>query len=135
MESVRSRLFGTPGEPVPAVDPENVKRFWQMVKELEAVQPGETIAITVRLMERTCKPGADVRAVRYRTGMMEMMTMVAPKQMAEFMREGEPSDAVFRAAATVSMTWMGIGAPQKEFPFDTNEFLALCGCGTQSSDS
>lgn len=78
-------------------------------------------------MERIFKPGADIRATSYRAGMMQMMTMLAAEQMAEFVCDGCPSDAVLRAAATIPMIWMEVGTPQQGLPFDTNEFLALFG--------
>jgi len=35
------------------------------------------------------------------------MNQMAPAQLAQFMREGQPDDAVFQAAAKVPAEWMG----------------------------
>lgn len=55
------------------------------------------------------------------------MTQIAPEHLARFMRNGQPDDSVFLAAATVPAEWMGVGIIRQGSPFDANEFLRLCG--------
>jgi len=114
---------GKPGEPVPAVDPEDLKAVWQIGKEAEA---RGVKAIGDVIFKQACKPGADTGAVYYRATSIWMMDRFAPEPLAQFMRDGEPDDAVFRAAAKVPMEWTGVGIVQTGPPFDVNEFLKLC---------
>jgi hypothetical protein len=57
---------------------------------------------------------------------------VFPPQLARFTREGQPDDAVFRAAAKVPAEWVGVGIVRESLPFDVNEFLRLCGEETET---
>ena len=118
---------GKPGEPVPAVDPDDVKSVWKLGKEAEA---RGVKAIGGAIIEQACKPGADTGAVYYRATSIWMMAHIAPEQLAQFTRDGQPDDAVFRAAAKVPTEWMGAGVVRQGPPFDVNEFLKLCGEGS-----
>src|ERR1700682_1262909 len=117
------RYGGKPGEPVPAVDPQDVKTVWQIGRDAQANHVG---AVGVDLMKHACKPGADIEAVCYRAGLVWLITQIAPEDLARFTREGQPDDAVFRAAAKVPAEWIGVGIVQQGPPFDVNEFLRLC---------
>jgi hypothetical protein len=125
------RFGGEPGEPVPAVDPGDIKAIWQLGEELRAKLPS-TKAVGVELMKHACKPGADIAAVSYRLGLVWIMTQIAPEQLARFTREGQPDDTVFRAVAKVPAEWIGVGIVQQGPPFDVNEFLRLCGEETET---
>jgi len=114
---------GKPGEPVPAVDPDDLKSVWQIGKDAEthgAKAVGDVI------FKQACKPGADATAVFYRASSIWMLTQIAPELLVRFTRDGQPDDAVFRAAAKVSAEWMGVGIVREGPPFDVNEFLRLC---------
>jgi hypothetical protein len=126
------RFGGKPREPVPAVDPEDVKTVWQIVRDAQANRPGQNVAVGVDLMKHACKPGADVEAVTYRSSLVWLITQIAPEQVARFTRDGQPDDAVFRAAAKVPVEWIGVGIVQQGPPFDMNEFLRLCGEETET---
>jgi hypothetical protein len=122
---VQPPLFGgKPGEPVPAVDPDDVKSVWKLGKDAEA---RGSKAIGDGLKRQACKPGADTEAVLYRTSLLWMMTQMPPEVLERFMREDQSNDAVFRAAAKVPAEWMGVGIVRNGPPFDVNEFLRLCG--------
>lgn len=65
---------GKPGEPVPAVDPEDVKTVWQIGREAQGNHAGEHVAIGVDLMKHACKPGADIEAISYRAGLAHQLS-------------------------------------------------------------
>jgi len=121
------RFGGKPGEPVPAVDPQDVKTVWQIGREAQINHEGKNVAVGVDIMKHACKPGADIEAVSYRAAFAWLITQIAPEHLARFTREGQPDDAVFRAAAKVPAEWIGVGIVQQGPPFDVNEFLRLCG--------
>jgi hypothetical protein len=51
-------VSGAPGEPVPQVDPEDVKAVWKLGQEVKKDHPGGGVAIGMAIFEHTCKPGA-----------------------------------------------------------------------------
>jgi hypothetical protein len=126
------KFGGKPGEPVPIVDPEDVKTVWQIGMGAQPNDAGKRVAVGIDLMKRACKPGADVEAVSYRAGLIWLMTQMAPEERARFTRDGQPNDAVFRAAANVPAEWMGVGIERQGPPFDVQEFLRLCGEPTET---
>jgi hypothetical protein len=124
------RFGGQPGEPVPEVDPQDLKATWEFHQKLQGEHPGEQVATGVGVAQAICKPGADIRAVGYRSTTIWIMSRFAPEQIAPFMKDGQPTDAVFRAAAKVPLEWMGAGIVRQGPPFDVKEFLRLCACET-----
>jgi len=59
---------GEAGEPVPKVDPEDVKAVWQVGREIERRHPPNTggltaYAVGVRVFQAACKPGANIGPV------------------------------------------------------------------------
>jgi hypothetical protein len=123
------RFGGKLGEPVPAVDPEDVETVWRIAREGEA---NNSKAVGFELFKHACKPGTDVQAVFYRSTLIWLVSRSVPEQLARFMREGQPNDAVFRAAAKIPAEWMAVGIVQHGPPFDVNEFLRLCGEETET---
>jgi hypothetical protein len=113
---------GKPGEPVPAVDAEDLKTAWEIGRD--AVPYGAAAGFD--LMKQAFKPGADIQAVGYRTMFLWMMSQIASEKIARFTPEGQPNDSVFYAAAKVPAEWMGVGIVRQGPPFDVNEFLCLC---------
>jgi hypothetical protein len=121
------KFGGEPGEPVPEVNPEDIKATWQFQREIEARNPGQQVATGMGLVEQLCSPGANIPAVGYRAALIWMMTQFEPEKIAPFLQNGQPTDGVFRAAAKVPMEWMGAGIVRQGLPFDPNEFVRLCG--------
>ena len=117
---------GQPGETVPEVDPDDLKATWELHQKVQAGHPGEQVGIDAGLAQSICKPGADIHSVWYRSSMIWIMTQIAPEQIAPFLNNGQPTDAVFRAAAKVRLEWMGVKIEREGPPFDVNEFLNLC---------
>ena len=120
------QFWGKPGEPVPTVDPEDLKTLWQIAKDADARHPGKKVVIGIELIRRACKPGTNIEAVSYREGFLWMMSFLAPED-PRFRGNRKPDDAVFRAAAMVAAEWMGAGIVRQSPPFDVTEFLRLCG--------
>jgi hypothetical protein len=124
-------LFGgKAGEPVPEVDPEDLKRVWQVYDVVKKEHPGEQFAIDQLVIQQTCKPGANVRAVSYRAGLLGLILMpivegrtIAGEKLAPWIKDGQLDDAVFHAAAQVPMEWMGVGIVTQGPPFDVDELV------------
>jgi hypothetical protein len=116
---------GNPGEPVPEVDSQDLKTLWQEQQELQARHPGKQVATGMGFAKQICKPGADIPALGYRATMLWLLSHIARERFAAFTKDGQPIDAVFRAAAKVPVEWMGEGLTHQA-PFDVNEFLRLC---------
>ena len=117
-----NELFGIPEGPIPPVDPADLRSVWQMQREFQARVPGEQIGIGGEFYKRTCSPGANVRAVWFRTAMLGVLQMLG--MLAPWIHEGVVADAVFNVAATFPMDGMKIGVPRQGFPFDVQEFLS-----------
>ena len=97
-----NKLFGIPEGPIPPVDPSDLRRVWEMQRELQARTPGQQIGISVDFYERACSPGANVGAVWFRTamlGMLEMLGMLAP-----WIHDGVVADTVFKVAISGATT-------------------------------
>jgi hypothetical protein len=53
-----------------------------------------------------------------------LLSQIVPMQFAAFLKDGQPIDAAFRAAAKVPAAWIGEGFTGQA-PFDLEEFLRL----------
>ncbi|HYK49258.1 MAG TPA: hypothetical protein VEU94_06005, partial [Terriglobales bacterium] len=71
MDEVNPLLGGAPGEPVPVVDPEDVKAVWQIFDEVRRTHPGT--AVGVAGLAKVLRPGANVPAVTFRAGMIGLV--------------------------------------------------------------
>src|SRR5579864_596535 len=117
------RLFGgSPGEPVPEVEPEDLKTIWQMARDLQARHTDQHVAIGFEAMKAVCKPGANTQAVSYRSSMIWVLNQFAQEQLASWVEDGEISDAVFRTMATIPMQWIG-HIEREGLPFDVEGFF------------
>lgn len=103
------------GEPIPPVDPEDVKRFWHVKPPW---RPGNDV-------QSASSPGADVAAVFRRWAMIDTLTtynLLTPWKHGE-----DLDDAVFRIAATFPLRehmhrrYMIPG--DEDFGFDPNAFV------------
>jgi hypothetical protein len=50
--------LGNPGKPVAEVDPDDLKTFWQEVRNLQARHPSQHIGISFEVMKAIYKPGS-----------------------------------------------------------------------------
>lgn len=103
------------GEPIPAVDPEDVKRVWKLIPPW---RPGND-------QQSACSPGADVSAVTLRTNMID--TLNTHELLTPWKHGEELDDAVFRVAATFpvhGITYKSYKIAGDElYPFDPNAFV------------
>src|SRR5579859_146246 len=113
-------FLGNPGEPVPEVDANDLKTFWQRTRDLQARVP-EHVSIGLEA-NAICGPDTNARAVWYRTSMIAVLNHVAPEQMAPWIRDQQVSDVVFRTMASIPMEWIG-PAEREGLPFDVEEFF------------
>jgi hypothetical protein len=112
--------------PIPSVDPEDLKSAFNFQKEVAKQSGSQTRAISVDLFQKVLKPGANVQDALYR-----LMWLEAAKDLSEaeglkfpWSGEGRPSDAVFKALATLTMRGMPPG-PSQALPFDLEELIRL----------
>jgi hypothetical protein len=113
-----------PGEPVPIVDPEDLKAVWHIQEKARAhaEQTGMQAATGAHFIKASCKPGADVESVSYRAMMLLIIAKYAATEIADFSKDGKLADGVFGVAARIPMKWIGVGVDHKGFPFDMDEF-------------
>lgn len=112
---IRKMFWGEAGKPVPEVDPSDIRAAWEVGQEVKKDHPGKNVGIGVDVFQHACKPGANIPAVTYRAGMTAMFLRHAPELK-------EKLDAVFLAAATIPMEWIGEGV-REGLPFDADDFI------------
>ncbi len=114
---------GNPGELVPTVDGADIKSVWTIHQDLKSRHPGGQVGVDISIIKRACNPGADIRAVTYRSAMLQLLEMSPGKILAAWKRGGSFDEAVFSVAATIPMKWMETGVPQSGLPFDVDAFI------------
>lgn len=114
------RFGGEAGQPVPEVDPEDLKALWKQGRELQARHPGQHVAIGFDAMKAVCKPGANAEAIWYRSSMIWVLSQFAQEQIAPWIKDEEVSDAVFRVMAAIPLEWVG-HTEREGLPFDFEE--------------
>ena len=89
---------GAAGEPVPQVDPEDIKAAWKVGRDIESRHSGgpglHAYAIGVEVFKAACKPGANIPAVCYRGMMLGVLTRHAQEQVSPWLKEGKPESAI-----------------------------------------
>jgi hypothetical protein len=105
----------TEGDPIPPVDPEDIKRFWKLKPPWG---PGNN-------EQSACSPGADTAAVFRRWAMIDTLTTL--KLLAPWQHGEELDDAVFRIAATFPLRYLKhknyMISGDEHFGFDPNAFV------------
>jgi hypothetical protein len=120
---VQMPWLNNPNNPIPIVDPADIRALWQQSKDLEAQprRPG-----TMRILDRkdaACSPGADIASVVYRLGMLGLAN-TAMRLNFPLTQDGKPTDAVFKAFATIPM--QGIPEGGSNTPrFDVFELVKM----------
>jgi hypothetical protein len=57
------------GEPIPAVNPADLRGVWELIRQSSAQSPGASFDIA--LLAGACAPGADAFAVSFRVALLE----------------------------------------------------------------
>ncbi len=81
---------------IPTVDPHDLRTILNVQRECPSG------SIDALIYSRLCKPGADVVAGHLRASLMGILLQSIP-ELAEFVQDGEPSDALVLAFALVPM--------------------------------
>jgi hypothetical protein len=85
-------LNGGLTQQVPPVDPEDLKKCWELRRELGAG------SISVELFRQICKPETDPFAAGFRASMLlALLPLISPEQLVN----GEPSDALVEEFARI----------------------------------
>jgi hypothetical protein len=113
-------FWGKEGEPVPEVDPSDMKALWKLGEDISKKNPGRGVAVGVNLMEAHCKPGANIGAITYRAQMIGRLRRAAPDVMDPLVRD--KLDAVLSVASDIPMKWIG-ATVHEGWTFDPDDFL------------
>src|SRR5262245_49619779 len=147
-------VLGKPGDPVPQVNPEDLKVIWRLYEDVKVDRPEEQVGIGWRLILASCRPGVDAKSVWYRTmalqSLMQVQKQAAEHELslrdlisfkerpeAQTIKSAESADwkvelneAVFRVIAEMPMQWGGSGRQsgrQSGFLFDVEDFVRRVG--------
>lgn len=112
--------YGRPGEPVPQVDPADMRTLWNAAEDIKQKHPEGGVLIGKNLMQALCRPGATVTAISYRAGKVEMLRSILPDVMEPLIQE--KLDGVLKAASEIPMKWIG-ATVHHGWTFDPDDFL------------
>lgn len=93
------RMFESDG--VPAVDPADLRRVWNHMRETSARRPNQQIAIDIRGLQKDCNPGVNLNAVWVRASLISLMAGPQLHLLDPWMHDGEPDPVVLRVMAEV----------------------------------
>jgi hypothetical protein len=117
-------FFGARGNDVAAVNPDDLRKVWTMMRDLEArALAGQGASISSVLVESACGPGANVLAVWYRASILGVLQTLPGKPLTPWSHGGELDDAVFQIAATFPMKKLPVGLVKNGPPFDVQELV------------
>lgn len=113
-----------PGEPVPAVNADDLKSVWALCPDRESPLYRGIVGVDSTI-EQACSPGADIDAVIYRCRMLQILEEFRGDLLSRWKQTGQFQDAVFRVAARIPMYLMGEGLFQSMPPdvFDVDAFF------------
>ena len=63
LAKLHAMVSGALGEPVPQVDPEDVRAVWKLGQEVKKDHTGVNVGIGVEIFARACTPGSNIPAV------------------------------------------------------------------------
>jgi hypothetical protein len=105
-------LFGTPGEAVPRVKADDLKKLWTMGQDLNSRNPGKQSVMGAGMLEMACSPGADTRAVWFRGARLGMLNMLLKNPLSG--RVGRHLQGIaFAVFAKIPMKWWEVGVPRR----------------------
>jgi hypothetical protein len=124
-------FFGARGNEVAAVNPDDLRNVWTMMRDLQARDlERQSGSISSRLYEGACSPGANVVAVWYRASILGVLQMLPGNPLTPWSHEGELDDAIFQIAATFPMKKLPVGLVKNGLPFDLQELVKQIGART-----
>jgi hypothetical protein len=124
-------FFGARGNTVAAVNPDDLRNVWTMMRAVEArATPGQSGSVSSGLYESACSPGANVMAVWYRASILGVLQMLPGSPLTPWSHEGQLDDAVFQIAATFPMQKLPVGLVKNGLPFDVQELVKQIGART-----
>src|SRR5260370_20356303 len=98
-------FFGARGNDVAAVNPDDLRNVWTMMRDLEAhTLAGQSGSISSGLYESAGSPGANVLAVWYRASILGVVQTLPGNPLTALAHEGELDDAGRRLARRVFNT-------------------------------
>jgi hypothetical protein len=112
-------LYDAAGEPVPQVDPDEVKVVWEWQRKMEREHPGQLVAVAGG--GNITEPTANVRAVGYRATMLLMLRNIAPEILDPLIQV--KLEAVPLTIAQIPMEWIGTEG-RKGLPFNFEDFIS-----------
>src|SRR5258708_9787366 len=117
-------FFGARGNDVAAVNPDDLRNVWTMMRDLEAhTLAGQSGSISSGLYESACSPGANVLAVWYRASILGVLQTLPGNPLTPGSHEGDLDDAVFQMAATFPMKKLPVGLVKNGLPVDGQELV------------
>lgn len=116
-------LWSVMGDEVAAVNPDDLRKVWKMMRDVQAHGPGQGVSIDSRMYTKECSPGANVMAVWYRASMLGILQMLPEPPLAPWTHNSGLDDAVFQVAAAFPMKNMRVGVVHEGPPLDMQEFL------------
>ena len=116
-------LWSVMGDEIAAVNRDDLRKVWKMMRDVQAHGPGQGVAIDNEMYAKECSPGANVMAVWCRASMLGILQMLPEPPLAPWTHNGGLDDAVFQVAAAFPMKNMGVGIVHGGLPFDVQEFL------------
>ncbi|MGB7730238.1 MAG: hypothetical protein WBL50_19575 [Candidatus Acidiferrum sp.] len=139
MEADHDLFPEMPTGPIPPADPNDLKSAWTMLAEVKkdldqrfpVRDPSQGYSVDVEHYKRACSPDANVMVVWYRLSQLVLLLHMNELGVSTFtlpealLADGEPSDAVFKALATVPMTRLEVGVNIEGPPFDIEELSRL----------
>ena len=122
--------WGTAGQPVAAVEVEDLRTAWRISAELrqKLLDDGKIDSDTHLGMDWMCFKDqfkSDLPAVSFRWMLLGLASYFQSPENVKNGWKAEPSEAVFKATATFPMTWPTHDS--EKLPFDVGSFLDLCG--------
>ena len=105
----------------PRWTPSDLKALWALYEDSRKTYPKGGVMFGRSLIQDLCKPGANVTAVSYRAGKIEMLRRILPDIM-EPLNPRQELDAVLKAASEIPMEWIGTTV-HHGWTFDPNDFV------------
>jgi hypothetical protein len=124
-------IFGIkPGEPVPVVSVEDLKKVRETSQEVKDRHPDGQVGIGMGVWKQILPNAeiADVMALTYRSSMLGILEMFLEATYPG----GHISDNALKVAAEMELKWIPFGVPQKGLAFSMEDFLATVYGSAQS---